>query len=125
MPFFRGMTCCKPGRVSLGMECSYRDMLGCAFNEIGMAFERSPIRAEKLLFDLLDVFPPQDLLPLVRRVRCDDAFIAASAKWCAALPDKAMRHLFLDGFKQDLTQAEHDRFVGLLGIEWKRLRNIP
>ncbi|MGI4856742.1 MAG: hypothetical protein ACRYHA_07425 [Janthinobacterium lividum] len=124
MPFFRGMTCCKTARVALGMECDYTSLLGCAYQHLEQAFDLGPLRAEKLLCELLDVFPPQDLLVGVRHIGCIDAFIAAAAKWCAGLPDKAQRHLFLAGFEADIAPEERECFIGLLTAEWKALRSV-
>ncbi|SDV47929.1 hypothetical protein [Chitinasiproducens palmae] len=122
MHFKPGMTCCKQDRVTMGLDCDYQSMIGCALCACRRAMRLGPQQLHAQLLSILRALPAGDVAAMARTVGCMPAFIDAASQVCAAHVTKQERQLFLAAITPHLVTSELERFEALHAAEWKRLR---
>ncbi|MBU9617637.1 hypothetical protein KTE47_08400 [Burkholderia multivorans] len=122
--FKPGMRCCRVAREQVELCCSYSQQLACATARLSHRFATAPDDVGRFLGDLMATFPDRVAVFLAEaeRVGRVDMFIAAAARFCAALPTKPDRHAFRDQIVDQLRDAELSVFDECMSAEWRRLR---
>ncbi|MEJ0003449.1 MAG: hypothetical protein WDN30_07710 [Pararobbsia sp.] len=121
MHFVPGMTCCKPARVELGLECSVADMTLCAVHACQSC---DADRLTSLFCKLVEVFPPAHVVQIARATARLDAALLPLAAQCAALSTRTARRGYVASVESVMSKQEHDNFLALHAAEWARLRGI-
>lgn len=122
--FTIGMTCCKAGRVSVGLACSREQQLSCGTGRLAWCFEQAPESAGGLLSDLISTFPDSlaAILAVAEGAGMVRQFIERASRVCAALPNKTERHAFRDQITGHLSAGDLAAFDDQMTAEWRRLR---
>lgn len=122
--FKRDMRCCKSGRESVGLCCSYEQQLACATTSLARRIEIAPEQAGRLLSDLLATFPDRlaALLAQAERAGHVRLYLDRAARSCAALATRAERHAFRDQIVGQICAADLSAFDERMSAEWRRLR---
>lgn len=121
MHFVSGMTCCKPGRVAIGLECDVADMMICATHSCQTA---TISQLPGLLRRLITIFPADRLAQIAQAASCLDEALPILATQCAALPTKTVRQGYVNELARVLSEADQSKFVSLHAAEWARRRGI-
>ncbi|MDN7607726.1 hypothetical protein QZM28_13625 [Burkholderia multivorans] len=122
--FKPGMGCCRVAREQAELRCGYAQQLACATTKLAHRFDIDPDEAGRFLANLMSTFPDRiaAFVMEAKRVGRVDVFIAAAARFCAALPAKPDRHAFRDQIVDQLRDAELSVFDECMSAEWRRLR---
>ncbi|RKP46670.1 hypothetical protein D7S86_24585 [Pararobbsia silviterrae] len=121
MRFVPGMTCCKPERVAVGLECDVADMVCCAAHSCQSAGDSG--RANQLR-RLASIFPPDRLVQIAQVAHCVADALPILAQQCAALPDRATRRCYAAVVERVLNESDYKTFLDLHAEHWARSRGI-
>ncbi|MFJ1212285.1 hypothetical protein [Burkholderia pyrrocinia] len=122
--FKPGMGCCRVSREHVELCCGHAQQLACATAALAHRLDTAPEQAGRFIADLMSTFPDCIAVFLAQALRVGrvDAFNAAAARMCAALPTKAERHAFRDQIVGQLSAADLSAFDERMTAEWRRLR---
>lgn len=122
MRFFPGMACCKPDRVTCGLECDLQDMLGCAATACCAYLTNKPESLPLFIHKLLTIFMPGDVLSVLRSAGCEDRFVPCAARRCAELETLLERQIYAGLVGSLISEEEFAEFKELHAATWRQMR---
>lgn len=138
--FVRGMACCNPQRLRVGLQCDVEHQLTCAASALKWRAEYRPAELPQLVRSVLAAFPEHlsYLRLIAREAGVLDVFVEQAALLCAALATKVERQAYRAALIGEYGSHAHEArltsglsheqiatFDTLMSAEWHRLRGKP